>query len=54
VASGGKSLPEEGRKAQKMTNVIDLASVLAQSLADAGKAKKPAKPAAKKTKAKAA
>jgi DNA end-binding protein Ku len=54
VASGGKSLPEEGRKAQKTTNVIDLASVLAQSLADAGKAKKPAKPAAKKTKAKAA
>jgi DNA end-binding protein Ku len=54
VASGGKSLPEEGRKAQKTTNVIDLASVLAQSLADAGKAKKPAKSAAKKTKAKAA
>jgi len=54
VASGGKSLPEEGRKAQKTTNVIDLASVLAQSLADAGKAKKPAKAAAKKTKAKAA
>ena len=40
VASGGRSLPEKGRKEPRATNVIDLASVLRQSLADAGKAKK--------------
>jgi DNA end-binding protein Ku len=54
VASGGKALPVEGHKAQKATNVIDLASVLRQSLADAGKAKKSPGAKAKKTKAKAA
>ena len=43
VASGGKELPKEGHAVKRATNVIDLASVLRQSLADA---KKPAKPPA--------
>jgi DNA end-binding protein Ku len=49
VASGGQELPTEGKKATKATNVIDLAAVLQQSLADAGKPKKgaPAKKARK-------
>lgn len=51
VASGGKSLPGEGHRTHKATNVIDLASVLKQSLADAGKAKNATK---KKLRAKAA
>jgi DNA end-binding protein Ku len=54
VASGGKALPGEAHKTQKATNVIDLASVLQQSLADAGKAKKASAPAKKRPKAKAA
>jgi DNA end-binding protein Ku len=54
VASGGKTLPEEGRKEHRATNVIDLASVLQQSLADAGKAKKAPKDRKRKPRAKAA
>jgi DNA end-binding protein Ku len=53
VASGGKALPAEGRKSQRATNVIDLASVLQQSLADASKSKKAPKET-KKKRAKAA
>jgi DNA end-binding protein Ku len=41
VASGGKELPKEGHAAKRATNVIDLASVLRQSLADAEKPRKP-------------
>jgi DNA end-binding protein Ku len=50
VASGGKELPKEGgRRAQRATNIIDLAAVLRQSLADAGKPRKAAKkPSAKR------
>ena len=40
VASGGKELPKEGHQAKRPTNVIDLAAVLKQSLADAAKPKK--------------
>jgi DNA end-binding protein Ku len=54
VASGGKSLPEESRKEHRATNVIDLASVLRQSLADAGKAKKAPKTRKAKPRGKAA
>jgi DNA end-binding protein Ku len=54
VAKGGKSLPEPSRKEHRATNVIDLASVLRQSLADAGNAKKPSKGAKKKSRAAAA
>jgi DNA end-binding protein Ku len=43
VASGGKELPKDGHAVKRATNVIDLASVLRQSLADAAKPKKPAK-----------
>jgi DNA end-binding protein Ku len=43
VASGSKTLPTVDRKAHKATNVIDLASVLQQSLADAAKPKKKAR-----------
>lgn len=43
--SGGQELPEPGHEPKRATNVIDLASVLQQSLAEAtspkGKAKKP-------------
>jgi DNA end-binding protein Ku len=46
VASGGKELPREGHTARRPTNVIDLAEVLKQSLADASKIKK--KPKASK------
>jgi DNA end-binding protein Ku len=53
VASGGKSLPEHGRKEHRATNVIDLASVLRQSLADAGNAKKAPKDMRRKPRAKA-
>jgi len=42
VASGGKSLPSEGPRGKKATNVIDLAAVLQQSLKDATKQKKSA------------
>jgi DNA end-binding protein Ku len=43
IASGGRELPKEGHAPRRATNVIDLASVLRQSLADAAKpAKKPA------------
>jgi DNA end-binding protein Ku len=45
VASGGKELPTAGHKPRRATNVIDLAEVLRQSLADAGKARRNAKPA---------
>jgi DNA end-binding protein Ku len=54
VATGGKSLPTEGRKTQKATNVIDLASVLKQSLAEAGKPKAAAKAKTAKARRKAA
>jgi DNA end-binding protein Ku len=54
VASGGKSLPAGGRKAQKATNVIDLASVLKQSLAEAGKPRAAAKSRIAKPRRKAA
>jgi DNA end-binding protein Ku len=47
VASGGKELPREGHPARRPTNVIDLAEVLKQSLADASKIKK--KPKASKS-----
>ncbi len=43
VASGGKELPAEGHKPKRATNVIDLAAVLQQRLADAAKPKKAAK-----------
>ncbi len=51
VQSGGKELPATGHAPKKATNVIDLASMLQQSLkeASAGKAK-PAKAAAKPAK----
>ena len=58
VASGGKALPKEEGKSKRATNVIDLASVLEQSLREAtGGAKKPArepKTSAKKARRKAA
>lgn len=54
VASGGKSLPGEDRKEHRATNVIDLASVLRQSLADAGKAKAAPKNKKRKPRARAA
>jgi DNA end-binding protein Ku len=54
VASGGKSLPGESRSEHRATNVIDLASVLQQSLADAGKTKKPSKDKKRKPATKAA
>jgi DNA end-binding protein Ku len=54
IASGGKELPAEGHKAKRPTNVIDLASVLQQSLNEAGKAKKPARKDGKRPRAKAA
>lgn len=47
VASGGKKLPTKKEKAKHATNVIDLAAVLRESLAEAGGVKKK-KPAAKK------
>ena len=54
VASGGKELPKEGHAAKRATNVIDLASVLRQSLDDAAKPKKPAAVRKAKRHAKAA
>jgi len=55
VASGGKELPAAGKKAGHVTNVIDLAAVLQQSLTDASTKKKPVKaPAAKRSRPKAA
>jgi DNA end-binding protein Ku len=54
VASGGKELPKEGHAAKRPTNVIDLASVLRQSLADAAKPKKQPKARKAKTHSKAA
>ena len=41
VASGGKVLPETGKKPKGATNVIDLAAVLHESLAQATGAKSP-------------
>jgi DNA end-binding protein Ku len=40
VASGGSELPKEGHPTKRATNVIDLASVLRESLADAANSKK--------------
>jgi DNA end-binding protein Ku len=54
VASGGKELPKEGHAVKRATNVIDLASVLRQSLADAAKPKKRPSGRKAKTGAKAA
>jgi DNA end-binding protein Ku len=54
VASGGKALPTEGKKVSKATNVIDLASVLKQSLAEASKPRKASKPSVGKSRKKAA
>jgi len=48
VKSGGQELPTTGRAPKQATNVIDLASVLQQSLKEAGGGK--AKPAAKSAK----
>jgi DNA end-binding protein Ku len=53
VASGGKELPA-GPKPRHSTNVIDLAAALQQSLADAGKHGKGAKPEKRKGRARAA
>jgi DNA end-binding protein Ku len=54
VASGGKALPTQGPKAKRATNVIDLAAVLRQSLADAAKPGRHVKRAKPKSRAKAA
>jgi DNA end-binding protein Ku len=54
VASGGKELPAKGHPAKRATNVIDLAEVLKQSLADASKGKSKARPSRSGSKAKAA
>ena len=54
VASGGRALPTEGHKAKRATNVIDLAAVLRQSLADATRPKKTPRTAKPKPRAKAA
>jgi DNA end-binding protein Ku len=54
VASGGKELPKEGHTAKRATNVIDLASVLRQSLADAAKPVKKARASKSKIRKKAA
>ncbi len=51
IKSGGKELPESRPKSAKATNVVDLVSILQQSLDQtkgAGKTKKSGKPAAKK------
>jgi DNA end-binding protein Ku len=50
IASGGKELPAHKAKTGKPTNVVDLVSILQQSLnqTKSGKTKKPAKSAAKK------
>ena len=54
VASGGKELPREGHLTRRPTNVIDLAAVLRQSLADATKPKKRSKPSKGNPRVKAA
>jgi DNA end-binding protein Ku len=54
VASGGKALPGEGHRPKPATNVIDLAAVLRQSLAEAGGAKKRPKPRRRKARGRAA
>jgi len=51
VKSGGKSLPTTGAEPKRATNVIDLAAVLEQSLKDAEKGSKGAKPKGPKPKA---
>lgn len=51
IAAGGKELPAAKPKAAKATNVVDLVSILQQSLEQtkgAGKSKKPTKSSAKK------
>jgi non-homologous end joining protein Ku len=45
VASGGKSLPAAHEKTARVTNVIDLASVLQRSLDEAAGGKKSSKAA---------
>ena len=54
VASGGKALPAGGHRPKPATNVIDLAAVLQQSLADAGASKKRTPPPRRKARTKAA
>ncbi len=54
VASGGRELPTEGHAAKRPTNVIDLAAVLEQSLADAANPKKRGRAPKGKSRAKAA
>ncbi len=54
VASGGKELPTEGHAVRRPTNVINLAAVLKQSLADAAKPKKRGNARKGKSRAKAA
>ncbi len=57
ISRGGKSLPEKETKPKHATNVIDLAAVLRESLAEASGRKKPARrasAAAKKTSARKA
>jgi len=54
VASGGKALPTAGHRPKAATNVIDLAAVLQQSLAEAGTAKSRAKSQRRKGRARAA
>ncbi|HVU18764.1 MAG TPA: Ku protein [Candidatus Didemnitutus sp.] len=51
VKSGGKKLPGRPRENRRATNVIDLASVLEQSLRDAGGGKKARRPKAKRARA---
>jgi DNA end-binding protein Ku len=53
VSSGGKELPAKGNLSKRPTNVIDLADVLRQSLADASKGKSAVKGKAKSKAAKA-
>ncbi len=54
VASGGRELPTEGHAAKRPTNVIDLAAVLKQSLADASKPRKRGTAPKRKSRARAA
>jgi len=51
VESGGKELPTKSDRPKAATNVIDLASILQQSLAEAGKGKGPSKAAKKRSRA---
>ncbi len=54
ISAGGKELPETKTKAKKKSNVVDLVSILQQSLDQTGKGKKSSKPALEKKHRKAA